>query len=48
MQVIYHPSAEEEMLTAANYYENCADNLGHKFLDDLDNTINEIIEYPEA
>lgn len=48
MQVIYHPEAEEEMLASARYYENCATNLGFKFLDDLDKTVNEILEFPNA
>ena len=48
MNVIYHPEAEEEMIVAANYYENEVNGLGIKFLDDLDQTVEEIVKSPET
>jgi len=48
VQVIYHPDAEEEMLAAARYYERQAENLGFKFLDDLDKTVEDIVDFPET
>ncbi len=46
MQVIYHPLAENEMIESAKYYSSQAFGLGIKFLNDLDKTIEEIIENP--
>jgi hypothetical protein len=48
MNVIYHPEAEEEMIATVSYYENQADGLGIKFLDDLDQTVEEIVKCPET
>ncbi|MBU8901225.1 MAG: type II toxin-antitoxin system RelE/ParE family toxin [Victivallales bacterium] len=48
MQIIYHPKAEEEMIIAAKYYERQAEDLGFKFLDDLDKTVEEIINSPQT
>ncbi len=48
MQIIYHPFAEEEMIIAAKYYNSQASGLGIKFLNDFDNTIDEIIETPNT
>ena len=45
MNVIYHPEAEEEMIVAAGYYENQTDGLGLKFLDDPDQTVEEIVKF---
>ncbi len=46
MQIIYHPEAEEEMISASKYYESQVEGLGIKFLDDLDQTVDEISNSP--
>jgi toxin ParE1/3/4 len=48
MNVIYHPEAEDEMIVAANYYETKVHGLGTKFLNDLDETVEDIVKYPET
>ncbi len=48
MNVIYHKNAELEAITSAQFYESQAAGLGSKFLDDLDRTVNDIVNYPEA
>ncbi len=48
MQIIYHPLAENEMILAIKYYNSQSYGLGIKFLDDFDNTIDEIIESPNV
>jgi len=46
--VVLAPAAEEEMLAAARYYENCQDGLGECFLDEVLQTGERIAEHPEA
>ena len=46
MQIIYHPEAEEEMILASKYYESQVKGLGIKFLDDFDQTVDEISNSP--
>lgn len=48
MNVIYHPEAENEMIVASSYYEDQTKGLGIKFLDDLDQTVEEIVKCPET
>ena len=48
MNVIYHPEAEDELIEAASYYEDQAKGLGSKFLNDLDQTVRDIVKCPET
>lgn len=48
MKVIYHPEAEDEMIVAASYYENQVNGLGVKFLNDLDETVEDITKSPKT
>ena len=48
MNVIYHPDAEDEMIATAKYYEDQVNGLGIKFLNDLDETVDDIVKSPET
>jgi len=48
MNVIYHPDAEDEMVVAASYYENQVNGLDLKFLNNLDETVKNIVKSPET
>ena len=48
MNVIYHPNAEYEMVVAASYYEDQVNGLGIKFLNDIDETVDDIVKSPET
>ena len=43
----YHPSAEEELIEAACYYEERSDGLGQRFLSEVQEHIKEIVEHPD-
>lgn len=47
-RVVLAPAAEEEMLAAARYYEDCQGELGDHFLDEVMQTGRRIAEHPEA
>lgn len=45
--VVYHPSAQKELVAAAQYYETAADGLGQRFLDQVEFCVADIAESPE-
>jgi len=46
VRVVYHPAAEDELVAAARYYAGQADGLGHKFLDELQIVVDEVVAFP--
>lgn len=44
----FHPEAEEEFLSAINYYEECHIGLGHNFAREVYSAIQSIIEHPKT
>jgi hypothetical protein len=44
----FHPDAEEEFLSAINYYEECRTGLGYDFARQVYSAIQIIIEHPET
>lgn len=42
------PEAENDLINAVTYYENCEHSLGIDFAIEVDKTIARIIEYPTA
>lgn len=46
MKIIFHPDAEEEMVFAAQYYEDRAPGLGVAFLEELEKGIDRIANSP--
>ncbi|MCY3023239.1 MAG: type II toxin-antitoxin system RelE/ParE family toxin [Planctomycetota bacterium] len=47
-EVIYHPDAQPEAITAAVYFEQRREGLGQRFLEDFDRAIADIRQHPEA
>jgi len=45
--VEYHPSALEELIKAAEYYESKVDGLGQRFLDEIEFGVADISESPD-
>lgn len=43
----YHPAAEDELVEAARYYEKRSDGLGHRFLSEVRDHIDEIVKHPD-
>ena len=48
MNYSFHPEAEEELLDAVNYYNECQDDLGMAFAKEVYASIQNILQYPEA
>lgn len=48
MQVTFLPDAEKEMLESVAYYEQRDNSLGVKFLDEINETLQLILTYPES
>lgn len=48
MTYYFHPKAESELNHSIDYYEECRENLGFEFANEVYNTIQRIIEFPEA
>ena len=46
MNLIYHPAAEAEVVSAAKFYEDKVNGLGTQFLDEFDRGIAVIMEAP--
>ena len=44
----FHPEAEEEFLSAINYYEECHIGLGYDFAREVYSAIQSIIEHPKT
>ena len=45
--VNFHPEAEAELLAAARYYEEQAENLGLDFLDAVEATCDRVLQFPD-
>ena len=43
----YHPAAEDELVEAACYYEKRSERLGHRFLSEVQEHIQEIVEHAD-
>jgi toxin ParE1/3/4 len=43
----FHPDAEEEFIEAAAYYEQNVSGLGERFAREVDQTIKQLLKYPE-
>ncbi|TKB67812.1 MAG: type II toxin-antitoxin system RelE/ParE family toxin [Nitrospira sp.] len=48
MTAIFLPSAEEEMIAAAQYYQQQSAGLGSEFLIEVERTVAAVLTYPEA
>jgi len=48
MRTRYNPLARDEVIKAANYFEDQGVGLGHKFLTAIDQAVNEIADSPLA
>ena len=48
MTFSFHHEAEREFLEALDYYEACEPGLGHDFYLEVQSTIQNISDYPEA
>jgi hypothetical protein len=48
MKFSFHPEAEEELLYAIDYYEECSPGLGTDFSFELYSSIKQIIAHPDA
>lgn len=48
MTYSFHPEAEIEFNTSTDYYEECKENLGLEFAQEVFQTIQRIQEYPDA
>jgi plasmid stabilization system protein ParE len=46
--VEFHPEAEAELLAAARYYEDQAENLGFDFLAAVEATCERVLQFPEV
>ena len=44
----FHPAAESELLGAARYYENQAQNLGLEFISAVEATSDHICQFPDS
>ena len=48
MTFSFHPEAELEFNQAIDYYEECQPNLGLDFVDEVYNTIQRVVAFPNA
>ncbi|MBV9743866.1 MAG: type II toxin-antitoxin system RelE/ParE family toxin [Acidobacteriia bacterium] len=46
--VRYHEAAEQELLSEIGYLENCAEDLGRRFLTEILKAEDFLVEFPEA
>lgn len=46
MRIEYHPAVEDELKEAMDYYNQCSENLGIKFLNEFEEQILKIAESP--
>ena len=46
--IVYHPSAEQELIDSAAYYESNLEGLGEEFLTAIDHALDSIEESPLA
>ncbi len=48
MRYLFHPDAEIELNASIDYYEECRQNLGLEFADEVYKTIMRIVYFPNA
>ncbi|MBD2676990.1 MULTISPECIES: type II toxin-antitoxin system RelE/ParE family toxin [Nostoc] len=48
IRIVFHPSAEQELVDATNYYEEKNQGLGLDFLTEVENAVNLLMRYPAA
>lgn len=48
MKYSFHPEAEEELNNAIDYYNDCRENLGFNFAEEIFMSVKNILAYPEA
>jgi len=48
MKYVFHPEAEEELVAAIDYYEDCEPGLGYDFAIEVHSTIENILSFPKA
>ncbi|MEN6317691.1 MAG: type II toxin-antitoxin system RelE/ParE family toxin [Syntrophaceae bacterium] len=48
MKYVFHPDAEDELVAAIDYYEDCELGLGYDFAIEVHSTIENILSYPKA
>lgn len=48
MNYIFHPDATKELAQAIAYYEDCQEELGTEFLEEVYSTIQRILTFPKA
>lgn len=48
MIFFFHPEAEQELLQAVSYYENCRPGLGIEFSHEVYQSITRIIQFPDS
>jgi plasmid stabilization system protein ParE len=48
MNYIFHPEARIELEHAIDYYEDCQEELGSEFLEEVYSTVQRILTFPEA
>ncbi|MCP5050097.1 MAG: type II toxin-antitoxin system RelE/ParE family toxin [bacterium] len=48
MNYLFHPEAKKELKRAVKYYNKCGGGLGYIFLDEIQDTIQRIIQFPNS
>jgi plasmid stabilization system protein ParE len=48
MKYFFHPGAKKELVEAINYYNKCGIGLGYIFMDEVQATIDRILQFPKA
>ncbi len=48
MQYSFHPEAEQELNDSIDYYNECQENLGFEFAEEVFKSINHILSFPYA
>ncbi|QLE57895.1 type II toxin-antitoxin system RelE/ParE family toxin [Nostoc sp. TCL26-01] len=47
-RIVFHPLAEQELVDAANYYEEQNQGLGLEYLAEVEGAVNLLMRYPSA
>jgi len=48
MNFFFHPEAKRELMDAVKYYNECGSGLGYIFMEEVNTTINRIIQFPKS
>ena len=48
MRYSFHPAADRELLEAFNHYQDLGERLGYGFLDEVEEAVRFLLEYPEG